>query len=97
MNSQREIVVLKFGSSVLADETNLASVVGEIERYWRRGAQVIAVVSAFGETTDHLIRQAHSICDRPEPSSGKPWLERQSNSLPPQRLAHRSFRAMRVG
>ena len=42
-----KIVVLKFGSSVLRSHADLPSVVHEIYRWYRGGAHVIAVVSAF--------------------------------------------------
>jgi homoserine dehydrogenase len=67
MNSRKPIV-LKFGSSVLRNEDDLPSAVHEIYRWWRDGAQVIAVVSAFGDTTDRLMRQAEKVCDNPDES-----------------------------
>jgi homoserine dehydrogenase len=56
----RPIVVLKFGSSVLPHENRLTDAVDEIDRISRRGHRVVAVVSAFGSTTDDLI--AHAKC-----------------------------------
>jgi aspartokinase len=67
--SLNQIVVLKFGSSVLRSEADLPSAVHEIYRHWRDGLQVIAVVSALGDTTDQLIRRAENICGRPEKSA----------------------------
>jgi homoserine dehydrogenase len=67
MNSRRPIV-LKFGSSVLRNEDDLPNAVHEIYRWWREGAQVIAVVSAFGDTTDRLMRQAEKVCHNPDQS-----------------------------
>jgi homoserine dehydrogenase len=61
----QQIIVLKFGSSVLRDEKDLPSAVHEIYRWWRDGFQVIAVVSAFGDTTNELTRRAQSVCDQP--------------------------------
>jgi len=58
VTKQSKIVVLKFGSSVLRNEDDLPRAVHEIYRWWREGAQVIAVVSAFGDTTNQLIRRA---------------------------------------
>lgn len=60
------IVVLKFGSSVLRSEADFASAVHEIYRYWRKGVCVVAVVSAIGNTTDELLRQAHRTSAEPE-------------------------------
>src|SRR5690349_677097 len=62
---QKQIIVLKFGSSVLRDEKDLPAAVHEIYRWWREGFQVVAVVSAFGNTTNELNRRAHSVCDQP--------------------------------
>ncbi len=64
MSEITKTVVLKFGSSVLRSESDLPSVVHEIYRWWRKGGPVIAVVSALGETTDQLLRQAKSVCDQ---------------------------------
>ena len=61
-----EIVVLKFGSSVLRSEDDLPDIVHEIYRYWRAGAQVLAVVSAFGNSTDELLYRAQNICAEPD-------------------------------
>lgn len=63
------IKILKFGSSVLRAEEDLPLAVHEIYREWRRGAQVLAVVSAFGDTTDGLLARAESLCPEPEPSA----------------------------
>ena len=50
------IAVMKFGSSVLADETQLSAVIDEIYRAIREGYRVVAVVSALGNTTDSLVQ-----------------------------------------
>ena len=60
-----QIIVLKFGSSVLRSESDLPTAVHEIYRWWREGFQVVVVVSAFGNTTDDLTQRAHSVCDQP--------------------------------
>ena len=65
MQSEKRIIVLKFGSSVLRSENDLPTAVHEIYRWWREGFQVVAVVSAFGNTTDELTQRAHSVCDQP--------------------------------
>ena len=61
MPNETQIVVLKFGSSVLRNENDLPTAVHEIYRWWKEGHQVVAVVSAFGNTTDDLTRRAHSV------------------------------------
>ncbi|HEY6803255.1 MAG TPA: hypothetical protein VI306_06730 [Pyrinomonadaceae bacterium] len=58
--------VLKFGSSVLRGDADLPAAVHEINRWWRNGDQVIAVVSAFGDTTDELTKRAYEACDKPD-------------------------------
>src|SRR4029453_11593803 len=67
--SKRKSIVLKFGSSVLRSEADLPSAVHEIYRHWREGKQVIAVVSAFGDTTDQLMRRAERLCAKPDRSA----------------------------
>jgi len=62
------IVVLKFGSSVLADEAALPAVILEIYRELRRGRRVVGVVSAFGSTTDDLISNARARFGEPDPA-----------------------------
>src|SRR5260370_41396893 len=69
MRSNSQITVLKFGSSVLRSERDLPSAVHEIYRHWRDGARVIAVVSAFGDTTDQLQRRAGSVRSQPDKSA----------------------------
>jgi homoserine dehydrogenase len=66
MYDKDKIIVLKFGSSVLRDESDLPRAVHEIYRWWHRGAQVLAVISAFGNTTDRLLQRAENICAQPE-------------------------------
>lgn len=63
------IIVLKFGSSVLRNETDLPNAVHEIYRHWRNGSQVLAVVSALGDTTDRLLSLAKAVSAEPETSA----------------------------
>jgi homoserine dehydrogenase len=69
MPRANEVTVLKFGSSVLRSEEDLHIAVHEIYRWWREGQQVVAVVSAFGDTTDKLTRLAKDVCDEPDESA----------------------------
>ena len=62
-----EIVVLKFGSSVLESWSDIPSAVHEIYGWYRTGHRVIAVVSAIGQTTNWLIGQAAELSTSPEP------------------------------
>jgi len=64
--STANIVVLKFGSSVLRTNRDLPQVVHEIYQVWRKGDRVAVVVSAFGDTTDQLLHRATSICAEPD-------------------------------
>ena len=66
--SKERIVVLKFGSSVLRSESDLPAAVHEIYRWWRDGSHVVAVVSAFGTTTDDLTKRAKAVCTEPDES-----------------------------
>lgn len=61
-----EVIVLKFGSSVLRMAQDLPNVVHEIYRWVRDGYRVIAVVSAIGNTTEVLIRDSQMLCAAPE-------------------------------
>ncbi len=56
--SAKDVVVLKFGSSVLRTKDDLPSVVSEICRQSREGCKMVAVVSAFAGETDALIAEA---------------------------------------
>jgi homoserine dehydrogenase len=62
-----EIIVLKFGSSVLRADADLPNAVHEIYRWIRTGFRVVAVVSAIGEATDRLIAHAREFSATPEP------------------------------
>lgn len=66
MSTQGNIIVLKFGSSVLQRDNDLPHAVHEIYRHWRAGSQVLVVVSAVGDTTDELLGRAQSICQEPD-------------------------------
>lgn len=63
----QEIVVLKFGSSVLRGPADLPVAVDEIYRHLREGRKVVAVVSAFAGVTDRLVERAHSVGGRADP------------------------------
>ena len=63
--SRGELIVLKFGGSVLRDERALATAVHELYRWVRAGARVVAVVSAFEGTTDALIRKSVGFTEAP--------------------------------
>lgn len=56
--SRDRLIVLKFGGSVLKDESTLRLAVHEIYRWRRAGWRVAAVVSALAGCTDELLRAA---------------------------------------
>ncbi len=80
----RRIAVLKFGGSVLQSPVDVARVAQEIYRWRRKGFQVVAVVSAIGNTTDRLTRTAKSFEMKSDPHKFATLLatgERQSAAL----------------
>ena len=62
------LVVLKFGGSVLTNESTLRCVVHEIYRWRRQNCRVVAVVSALAGVTDELFRRCGRISERPAPA-----------------------------
>lgn len=65
----RPLAVLKFGSSVLTDESALPVAVDEIREHVEDGQSVLAVVSALGGGTDELIAQARRLAPDPDPAA----------------------------
>lgn len=63
--SQHEIVVLKFGSSILADSKHITQAIHEAYQYLRKGQKVLAVVSALGSTTDDLLAASQAVLNDP--------------------------------
>ena len=52
------VVVMKFGSSVLASPADAPAVASDIYAEVRRGRRVVAVVSALAGETDRLLAEA---------------------------------------
>jgi homoserine dehydrogenase len=79
------LVVLKFGSSVLADSDCLPNAVHEIYRHYRRAGQVLVVVSAIGRHTEALLDAARHWSNPPSPDTALAELlatgEQQSAAL----------------
>ena len=67
--SDRRLIVLKFGGSVLKDEDSLQFAVQEIQRWRRDDWRVVAVVSALAGETDALLEQSRRICPDGNPLS----------------------------
>lgn len=56
-----EVVVMKFGSSVLVDPADAPKVASDIYAEVRRGRRVVAVVSALAGETDRLLAEARAL------------------------------------
>jgi aspartate kinase len=61
------VIVQKYGGTSLASAARIRRVSRRIAETWRAGHQVVAVVSAMGDTTDRLIALAHQV--NPEPGA----------------------------
>ena len=59
------LIVQKYGGSSVADAEKILSVARRIGAVRHAGTDVVAVVSAMGDTTDDLIDLAHSISPEP--------------------------------
>ena len=59
------LIVQKYGGSSVADAARIINVAERIAAVQNSGADVVAVVSAMGDTTDELIELAHSISREP--------------------------------
>jgi homoserine dehydrogenase len=84
MGAAGEIIVLKFGSSVLRSRAQLPTAVHEIYHWYRAGWRVVAIVSAIGNTTETLLAEARTLSDEPEPNATAELLatgERHSAAL----------------
>ncbi len=56
-----DVVVLKFGSSILKDQSCAPAVASELYGHVRAGRKVVAVVSALGGQTDRLLADARAL------------------------------------
>src|SRR5688500_2320722 len=61
------LVVQKYGGSSVASAERIRNVAARIASRKRAGDDVVAVVSAMGDTTDELIALANQITEHPEP------------------------------
>lgn len=79
-----QLVVMKFGGTSVADAERIKRAAGRIVAAKEGGADVVAVLSARGKTTDDLIRQAEEVSEHPDPREMDMLLstgERQSCAL----------------
>lgn len=59
------LIVQKFGGTSVADRICIYNVANIIARRIKEGNRVVTVVSAQGDTTDHLVSKALEICSHP--------------------------------
>ena len=60
------LIVQKYGGSSVADAEKIVNVARRIGKAKSEGADVVAVVSAMGDTTDELIRLAQTVAKQPD-------------------------------
>jgi len=83
-SSGRNLVVMKFGGSSVADTDKIKDVARRLVHAREEGQRVVGVLSAMGDTTDELVRLAHEISPRPHPREYDMLIsvgERISNAL----------------
>ena len=81
---RRDLVVMKFGGTSVADPDKIKDVARRLVRAREEGHGVVGVLSAMGDTTDELIRLAHAISPKPHPREYDMLIsvgERISNAL----------------
>jgi homoserine dehydrogenase len=79
-----DIIVLKFGGSVLRSQADVPTAVHEIYRWYRAGWRVVAIASALGDSTARLLREARELASDPQPHAMAELLasgERQAAAL----------------
>ena len=60
------LVVQKYGGSSVADADRIKHVARRVAKEREKGSDLVVVVSAMGDTTDHLLDLAASITDEPD-------------------------------
>lgn len=60
-----KLIVQKFGGSSVANVERIQNVARRIVNYKKKGSNIVAVVSAMGDTTDEIIDLAYKITDTP--------------------------------
>jgi len=63
---KKEIIVVKFGGSSLATPERIKNAALRVLSFKKKGKSPVVVVSAPGDTTDELIKEARSICKNPQ-------------------------------
>ncbi len=64
---QLSLIVQKYGGSSVANPDLIKNVAGRVIESYEEGNQMVVVVSAMGDTTDHLIDLMGDITDDPDP------------------------------
>ncbi len=59
------IIVQKYGGSSVADTEKIKNVAKRVVKTKEKGYQMVVVVSAIGDTTDHLLKMAYEISPSP--------------------------------
>lgn len=59
------LVVQKFGGATVSNPQKIRAIAARISNEYRKGHQIVAVVSAMGSSTNELIRLAHEVSPRP--------------------------------
>jgi len=91
------LVVQKYGGSSLATADRIKHVAGRIAKERALGSSLVVVVSAMGDTTDHLIELASQITEDPDPREMDLLLatgEQQSVALVAMALHERGVKAI---
>lgn len=65
--AEQETLVMKFGGTSVAGAEDIRRAAGRIVAAREAGANVVAVLSARGKTTDELVAMAREISERPDP------------------------------
>lgn len=60
------LIVQKYGGTSVADAERIRNVARRVAARARAGDQLVVVVSAMGDTTDHLLALARELTDQPE-------------------------------
>lgn len=61
------LIVQKYGGTSVGDIERIKNVAGRVIKEYKRGNQVVVVVSAMGDTTDRLIDLMKEVTDDPDP------------------------------
>ncbi len=59
------LIVKKFGGTSVGDKQRMYNVANRCIEEYKKGNDVVVVLSAMGKYTDELIRMAHDINDKP--------------------------------